>query len=161
MGFEPASTLLGRPRSGVGRRCDLRIRRACRDRSRPPRSADSRCGTDPARTSLELAAIVGRSRAGQTCPERTPASLAGLRRNGSGPTVSRFSRLPHPSEVMRSRTAAPTCPGGTNLLRTWVGTASGSCTMARKDARPRRRCGPGPKRSDGTRLRSCRSEAST
>jgi hypothetical protein len=41
-------------------------------------------------------------------------------------------RLPQPSEVMRSRTAAPTCAGGTNLLRTWVGTASGSCTMARK-----------------------------
>ena len=54
VGFEPASTLLGRPRSWAGRCCGLRFLRTRRDRWCPPVSAGSRCGTDPVRTGPTL-----------------------------------------------------------------------------------------------------------
>jgi hypothetical protein len=50
VGFEAASTLVGRPRSWAGRYCDLGFLRTRRDRSCSPVSADSRCDTDPAWT---------------------------------------------------------------------------------------------------------------
>jgi hypothetical protein len=49
-GLQAASTPHGRPRSWAGRHCDLQFLCTRRDRSCPPVSADSRCGTDPART---------------------------------------------------------------------------------------------------------------
>jgi hypothetical protein len=50
VGFEPASTLVGRPRSWAGKGCGLRFLRTCRDRSCPLVSAGSRSGADRART---------------------------------------------------------------------------------------------------------------
>jgi hypothetical protein len=99
VGFEPASTLVGRPRSGAGRCCDLRLRRTL----------------VTARADLPWAStcLVGR------------APKERRRAYGESPL-----RLPHPSEVMRSRTAAPTCLGGTVVhcgrpVRTWHGSDRG------------------------------------
>jgi hypothetical protein len=49
-GFEPAVSALCVPRSSVRMPCDLGFLHTGRDRSCPPRTADSRCLADPART---------------------------------------------------------------------------------------------------------------
>jgi hypothetical protein len=50
VGFEVASTLVGRSRSWAGRCCGLQVLRTRRDRYCPPVPVDSRCGADRART---------------------------------------------------------------------------------------------------------------
>jgi hypothetical protein len=109
VGFEAASTLVGRPRSWAARCCGLQFLRTRRDRYCPPVSTDSRppiwhAGSTPSRT---WATATGR------CATSTRPSCAGRSGTAAGSrSAPRATRSSPPSPARWGRSGPRWTPSG-------------------------------------------------